>query len=86
MFLQTLKVSKKKKVKPPTKKGGKKKNKREMKDTQNRNKGEITRKTGNKGYSSDDEECFCLICIEPFSNSLPREKYPVHFMQRLGAR
>jgi hypothetical protein len=23
--------------------------------------------------SSDEEECFCLVCVEPFSNSLPKE-------------
>ena len=62
----------KKKVKPPTKKIEKK---REMKDIQNRNKGKITRKTGSQDYSSDDEECFCLICTEPFSKSLSGEKW-----------
>ncbi|RXN07766.1 endochitinase A1-like protein [Labeo rohita] len=25
--------------------------------------------------SSDDEECFCLVCVEPFSNSRPKETW-----------
>lgn len=25
--------------------------------------------------SSDDEECFCLVCVEPFSKSRPKETW-----------
>lgn len=48
-------------------KGKKTKNPRRSKGKENQS--EANRK------SSDDEDCFCLVCLELFSNSLPNEKW-----------
>ena len=42
--------------------------------TPGENKAGIKRKTL-QASSSDEDECLCLVCVEPFANSRPREAW-----------
>lgn len=63
--------AKKRILQPDTGKGKKK-----LISTKRKGKGKKTTKAANgKENKSDDEDCFCLVCLETFSNSRPNEKW-----------
>ncbi|XP_053611421.1 uncharacterized protein LOC128675910 [Plodia interpunctella] len=51
------------------------KRKRKFISTKGKGKGKKTRKEDKENNKSDDEDCFCLVCLESFSSSRPNEQW-----------